>query len=49
MKDTLHLYSQILGKIRLSTTAPRNHWWNVPLWCPSPEELSELSSLPDTA
>jgi hypothetical protein len=31
-KDTLHLYSQILGKIRLSTTFPRNHWWNVPLY-----------------
>jgi hypothetical protein len=31
-KDTLHLYCQILGKIRLSTTAPRNHWWNVPLY-----------------
>ena len=31
-KDTLHLYSQIIGKIRLATTAPRNHWWNVPLY-----------------
>jgi hypothetical protein len=31
-KDTLHLYAQILGKIRLATTAPRNHWWNVPLY-----------------
>src|SRR5436190_3880404 len=31
-KDTLHLYSQILGKIRLATAAPRNHWWNVPLY-----------------
>jgi hypothetical protein len=31
-RDTLHLYSQILGKIRLATTAPRNHWWNVPLY-----------------
>ena len=31
-KDTLHLYSQIVGKIRLATTAPRNHWWNVPLY-----------------
>jgi Family of unknown function (DUF5996) len=31
-KDTLHLYSQILGKIRMSTTAPRNHWWNVALY-----------------
>jgi hypothetical protein len=31
-KDTLHLYCQILGKIRLATTAPRNHWWNVRLY-----------------
>jgi Family of unknown function (DUF5996) len=31
-KDTLHLYSQIVGKMRLATTAPRNHWWNVPLY-----------------
>lgn len=31
-KDTLHLYTQIVGKIRLATTPPRNHWWNVPLY-----------------
>src|SRR5206468_9448080 len=31
-KDTLHLYCQIVGKIRLATTPPRNHWWNVPLY-----------------
>ena len=31
-KDTLHLYAQILGKIRLRTTTPQNHWWNVPLY-----------------
>jgi hypothetical protein len=31
-KDTLHLYAQIVGKIRLAATAPRNHWWNVPLY-----------------
>lgn len=31
-KDTLHLYAQILGKIRLGTTTPQNHWWNVPLY-----------------
>jgi Family of unknown function (DUF5996) len=31
-KDTLHLYAQIIGKIRLATTPPRNHWWNVPLY-----------------
>jgi hypothetical protein len=31
-KVTLHLYCQIVGKIRLATTAPRNHWWNAPLY-----------------
>jgi hypothetical protein len=31
-KDTLHLYCQIVGKVRLATTPPRNQWWNVPLY-----------------
>jgi hypothetical protein len=31
-KDTLHLYCQIAGKIRLAATTPRNHWWNAPLY-----------------
>jgi Family of unknown function (DUF5996) len=31
-KDTLHLWVQIVGKIRLASTAPRNHWWHVPLY-----------------
>jgi Family of unknown function (DUF5996) len=31
-KDTLHLYCQIVGKIRLASTSARNHWWNVPLY-----------------
>jgi hypothetical protein len=31
-KDTLHLWSQIVGKIRMASTAPRNHWWHVPLY-----------------
>jgi hypothetical protein len=31
-KDTLHLYCQIVGKVRLATAPPRNHWWNVPLY-----------------
>jgi hypothetical protein len=31
-KDTLHLYCQVVGKVRLATTSPRNHWWNVPLY-----------------
>jgi hypothetical protein len=31
-KRTLHLWSQVVGKIRLASTAPRNHWWNVTLY-----------------
>lgn len=31
-KDTLHLYVQVVGKLRLATTPLRNHWWNVPLY-----------------
>jgi hypothetical protein len=31
-KDTLHLYVQIAGKLRLATTPLRNQWWNVPLY-----------------
>lgn len=31
-KNTLHLYLQILGKIRLSLFPRQNHWWHVPLY-----------------
>jgi Family of unknown function (DUF5996) len=31
-KNTLHLWCQIVGKIRMASTAPRNHWWNVTLY-----------------
>ena len=31
-KDTLHLWAQIVGKVRMASTAPRNHWWHVPLY-----------------
>jgi len=31
-KTTLHLWAQIVGKTKLAATAPRNHWWNVPLY-----------------
>jgi Family of unknown function (DUF5996) len=30
-KDTLHLWFQIVGKIRLSYAPPKNHWWHVTL------------------
>ena len=28
-KNTLHLWTQIVGKIQLASTAPVNHWWNA--------------------
>src|SRR5207247_758522 len=31
-KDTLHLWAQIVGKVRLASASPRNHWWHVPLY-----------------
>ncbi len=40
-KTTLHLWCQILGKLRLRYTAHRNHWWNVTL-IPSARGLSTL-------
>lgn len=31
-KNTLHLYCQIVGKIRLAMHPWMNHWWHVPLY-----------------
>lgn len=30
--ETLHMYTQIVGKTRLALTPIQNHWWNVPLY-----------------
>ncbi|GGG65530.1 DUF5996 family protein [Edaphobacter dinghuensis] len=30
--DTLHIWTQIVGKTRLALTPLQNHWWNVPLY-----------------
>src|SRR5437764_535568 len=29
---TLHMWSQIVGKVRLALTPLVNHWWNIPLY-----------------
>jgi hypothetical protein len=34
-RDTLHLWIQIIGKIRLANSPVINHWWNVPLYVTS--------------
>lgn len=38
-KNTLHLYCQIVGKIRLAMHPRLNHWWHVPLYV-SPRGLT---------
>src|ERR1700722_8211780 len=30
--DTVHLWTQIVGKTRLTLSPPQNHWWQVPLY-----------------
>jgi hypothetical protein len=34
-KETLHMWTQIVGKVRMLKTAPVNHWWHVPLYVTS--------------
>lgn len=31
-RDTVHLYTQVVGKVRLANEPHSNHWWNVPLY-----------------
>src|SRR3954470_3615722 len=31
-RDTLHRWTQVVGKIRMKLTPPVNHWWHVPLY-----------------
>src|SRR5256885_138479 len=31
-RATLHMWTQVVGKIRLAQTPLVNHWWNVPLY-----------------
>src|SRR4051812_36819590 len=31
-RDTLQLYTQVVGKVRLANEPCSNHWWNVPLY-----------------
>ena len=31
-RDTLQLYTQVVGKVRMANAPMANHWWNVPLY-----------------
>jgi len=30
--STLHMWAQIVGKVRLALSPPLNHWWHIPLY-----------------
>ena len=32
---TVHMWTQIVGKVRMALTPPVNHWWHVPLYVTS--------------
>jgi hypothetical protein len=34
-RDTLHLWTQVVGKVRTARAPLVNHWWNVPLYVTS--------------
>src|SRR5262249_1721523 len=34
-RGTLHLWTQIVGKVRMAFTPAVNHWWHVPLYVSS--------------
>ncbi len=34
-RDTLHLWTQVVGKVRMAHAPFVNHWWNVPLYVSS--------------
>ena len=38
-RDTLHLWTQVVGKVRLTHEPATNHWWNIPLYV-SPRGLT---------
>ena len=44
-RDTLHMWTQVVGKIRLAKAPMLNHWWQTPLYV-TPRGLT-TSSIPD--
>jgi hypothetical protein len=30
-RDTLHMWAQVVGKIKLAYAPPKNHWWHLTL------------------
>jgi len=48
-RDTLHLWTQIVGKVKLAATPTVNHWWNSVLYTDARGLSTGLMSWNDTA
>lgn len=46
---TLHMWTQIVGKVRLSLSPHVNHWWQVPLYLSASGLTTSLIPYPDGA
>ena len=46
-RDTVHLWTQIVGKVRLALEPPVNHWWQVPLYVSARGLTTSLMHGPD--
>jgi hypothetical protein len=45
--QTVHMFTQIVGKTRLALTPKQNHWWNVPLYVSARGLSTSSMPLPD--
>jgi hypothetical protein len=45
--ETLHMFTQIVGKTRVELTPVQNHWWNVPLYVTARGLTTSVMPLPD--
>jgi len=46
-RDTLHLWTQVVGKVRLALEPMVNHWWQVPLYVSARGLTTSLMHAPD--
>lgn len=47
-RDTLHLWTQVVGKVKLALNPMVNHWWQVPLYVSSRGLTTSLMHAGDT-
>src|SRR5260370_23767279 len=48
-RDTFHMWTQVVGKIRLALEPMLNHWWQVPLYVSARGLTTSLMHAPSTA